>query len=459
MASTVVPVPTPGLPTAPPIAVADPPAGGTGGTPDSLEPGRFKRGMPAELTAAVAAVAVAYLASQVLRPGSGVTALDVASVALVPLSVRALRHYRWLLRYCVALGLWGAAILLSSVLKGTGPASVLDDLALPGLQLTAVLIMVWLTHRLPTAIPAVVAAVCSQVYFVLFLYELPHANIWKYGLGTPVICLVLLALAGTALPRLGGIVALVILAGFFVQQDARSVAGVCLFSALLLVTIRRRWRQRSALHFYGRTALVLTAILLAVAALYAVAAGGGYLGAAAERKFVEQTAGGNILLVARPELLFSLRAIAASPWIGHGGAPSLTVQDVTDSVGRLSEAGAIITDDFVQRILSGGVNSHSLVFQSWVDAGILAVVPWVLLVGLGVRAMRLAPVRWQPLVIFWTLIMAWDVLFSPWTPHVHLMLAAYVLFVCRICGDDTRQPVARARVRRRVMKAAAEVAA
>jgi hypothetical protein len=436
------PVP-PAEPGARPVRVVDRLSRGRPGS------SRFKRGLPAEATWIIALGVVAYLGSQVLRPGSGVTALDVLSLALVPLTVRVLRGYVWITRYCVALVVWAAAILLSSVVNGTGVSTVVDDLALPGLQLTALLVMVWLTHRLPTAVPVILAALLSQAYFVLYLYELPYANAWKYGLATPVICLVLLGLAGTALPRTGGVVALVGLAGVCVLRDARSLAGVCLLAALLLVVIRPKWRERSAGYFYSRSGIALAAILAGVAGLYAVAAGGGYLGAGAEQKFVEQSAGGNMLLVARPELLFSFRAITASPVFGHGGAPSLTVQDVTDSVGRLSEAGALITEDSVDRIIGGGVNAHSMLFQSWIDAGILAVVPWLLLIALGMRAIRQAPARWQPLVIFWTLIMTWDVLFSPWTPHVHFMIVAYVVLVCRVCQDDgvrrPRQPRRRGR--------------
>lgn len=389
-----------------------------------------------ELTMLVTVVVVAYLSVQVLRPTSGVSALDVLGVVVAPLCAQILRRYVWISRYCLALGVWIGVIAVSAQLNGTGTGFLLRAATIPGLQLTAILVLVWLTHRLRTPVVAVVAVLGSQVYYVYFEREILFSNPWKFGLAVPVICLALVALARTRQWRIGSVVALTVFAGFSVMNDARGYAGMCLLTALLMVVIRPGWRDRSAAFFYGRVALALGVLLVVVAAAYAFAAGGGHLGYSAQQKFQEQTAGGNLLLVARPEVAFSIRAILHAPWIGSGGRPSLTVQDVTEGVAALANAGGVTTDSAVQRIISGGVNAHSLFFQSWVEAGVLSVIPWLLLIGLGVRAMRRAPASWQPLVVFWTIAVTWDVFFSPWVPHYHLLLAAYVVLMCRLVGDD-----------------------
>jgi hypothetical protein len=430
--------------------MADPSAPGL--LPGGGAVGRLSAGRPGspsssvfQLTAVVAFAMVAWLSCQILRPTSGLTALDVFSIVVVPLSLRVIREYVWIYRYCVALCVWLAAMALSSVVNGTGTGGLMQHAAYPGLQLTGIFVLVWASHRLSTPTCVVLAVLGSQMYYVYFLREILYSNPWKFGLATPTICLVLVLLARTKHWRLGSLVALVLFAGVSMLQDARGLAGMCLLAALLLVVIRPSWRARSGAYFYSRVGIAVVAILVSVAAAYSIAAGSGQLGVDAERKFAEQSAGDNLLLVARPELAFSIRAIMHSPFIGSGGAPSLTVQDVTEGIADLAEAGGVTTDSAVQRIIGGGVNAHSLFFESWIHAGALAVVPWLLLIGLGLRAIRRAAPAWQPLLLFWTIAVTWDIFFSPWTPRYHLLLAAFVLIVCRLVDNDRRSadPAAR----------------
>jgi hypothetical protein len=91
---------------------------------------------------------------------------------------------------------------------------------------------------------------------------------------------------------------------------------------------------------------------------------------------------------------------------------------------------------------SPGVAQHSMVFGTTVMAGVLAVPFWLFLWVVAIRASVTAVrLRSSPLVVFWTLMLLWDTLFSPLTGLYHVQLAAYLALV--LVGEresDHHQP-------------------
>jgi O-antigen ligase len=150
-----------------------------------------------------------------------------------------------------------------------------------------------------------------------------------------------------------------------------------------------------------------------VVAIYTTAASSGMLGTEAREKFELQTEGGlGVLLGGRSELLVSTQAIADSPIIGHGSWAK-DYEYVARYVWALEERGAAIVGDPFHNAL---IPSHSFLFGSWVEAGILGGAVWIYILAICGRSLYSlfdSPAWSRPLITFVTLSLMWDVLFSP----------------------------------------------
>jgi hypothetical protein len=176
---------------------------------------------------------------------------------------------------------------------------------------------------------------------------------------------------------------------------------------------------------------------IGVFAGYSHLAAAGSLGESAQLKYQAQSQGGNLLAAARPESVVSYYAIKANPLLGRGSDGQLDADERAHVFSTLARAGANTSLKEQDRLLGQGINSHSQAFSAWVHAGVLGFLPWLYMIYLGVRRLtrRSLPTALQPLLAMWVAQVIWDALFSPWTPHTHVVLGAFVALVTFAATD------------------------
>lgn len=244
---------------------------------------------------------------------------------------------------------------------------------------------------------------------------------WKFGYG-PLITIVLIVTISTwrfrgVLRAWGSVGAIIIVAGLNLAGNSRSVfailmavAAIVTFGEVLEMVLRGR-----------RMPKVLFAIVLlgggivyqGVITIYAAAASSGMLGPEAFEKFeLQSQSDSGLLLGGRAESLVSTRAIADSPIIGHGSWAK-DFDYVQLYVQALEERGIAIGGDPFKSSL---IPSHSFLFGSWVEAGILGGLFWIyvlVICGRSLYSLFHLPQWSRPFVAFVILSVVWDVLFSP----------------------------------------------
>ncbi|HEX7431180.1 MAG TPA: hypothetical protein VF293_03215 [Candidatus Limnocylindrales bacterium] len=212
----------------------------------------------------------------------------------------------------------------------------------------------------------------------------------------------------------------------------RSLGGVSLLTAgyLALGAVSGRRpvaSEHSMLRAAAGIALLSLSVIL-VLQLYDVAASGGLLGPDAQAKYDTQSGTFGVLLGGRSQVLASSQAIIDSPILGHGSwAKDFKYVDLLSE--RLSslgyEVGAGPSD-------VGLIPAHSYLMQSWVWAGVLGGIFWLAILGIAVRLLASLysfRVELAPLLVYLTLLMLWNIAFSPYGFDGRL-LASYGIALC-----------------------------
>ena len=257
------------------------------------------------------------------------------------------------------------------------------------------------------------------------------AEPWKFGYGASITLGGVLLAGRTAVYRRPAIASgiLVALGVINFRMGFRSLAGICLLTAVAIVVAARSARLVRLDRRAVRWLTVLAASILVGLVIvegYKYAAGRGVLGAQVQRKYEEQHSSLGVLLSGRPQIVVALRAIADSPIIGHGSwakDPKYTAALRTE----LRKAG------YQGNTLPHSpdtIPTHSHLLGAWVGAGILGLLLWLwaLMVALSVllRLHRLGDRR-VVLVAFIGLSFVWDVLFSPLGAEQRLFTAFYLV--------------------------------
>jgi hypothetical protein len=420
---------------------------------------------PREKWVVEALICVTILATISFRVLGWGTALDAIAAFISPVLIPFAWKHRDLRRFVVLVALWIASILVSDQVHGVGFGRTLGGLALPALLGLSVMMLSWLAKGSPARLRAVVVgAVLSHLIVVLVngttFFDI---NPWKYGLALPVTLLALALVAGPSKSstRLSVIV-LAASAVYSFMNDYRSMAGIAAAATVILLVLRRPAkrviqhptikpgskpsvviskqpviRARKATkpprrkHPMIQLFLGLLVVVYAAYASYALAASEGLLPDEAQAKYQAQVQQGNLLVAARPEVVGSFFAVKASPLLGLGTGGKLDAESQTEALNVLSASGAMIANIQQVRLFGDGVNSHSLLFSGWVSSGILGALPWAFMLYLGMRAIayRRPGSEMLPLAVFWALAASWDILFSPYQPHLHILLAAFVVLV------------------------------
>lgn len=254
----------------------------------------------------------------------------------------------------------------------------------------------------------------------------PYAEVdhWKFGVALPVTLLIVLfscRAAGYRIPLFSSI-SLLFAGVLNLAFGFRSLGGVCLLAGVYLAAqafSRRHGSVRVTPLRLVFVCLIGVAVAASLITAYGHAARDGFLGAPAAQKYGEESGGRfGVLLGGRPEFLVSSKAIADSPLIGHGS----WAKDPKYTNGLLSvlyRNGYQPSGALLYSIRHSGylIPSHSFLFQSWVEAGLLGAVFWFLVLALTLSTLIIAfkerPLL-SPLLAFLSVLLVWNILFSPY---------------------------------------------
>ena len=283
------------------------------------------------------------------------------------------------------------------------------------------------------------------------------AEPWKFGFGGLISLLVLACISTPFVRRIvgpwGQIAATIFIAALNLVQNSRSVFAILLAVACIVAIgelFRRLLRGRPLPKLLFVATIFGAGIFYeGVVTIYESAASSGMLGADAQEKYEWQTASGmGILLGGRAESLVSTQAIADSPIIGHGswardyGYVNLYIES-------LEKRGVPIIGEPYS---SGLIPSHSFLFGSWVEAGILGGLFWIYIIavcGRSLYSLFSIPYWSRPLVAFIALSLIWDVLFSPFGAQQRFFVPAELCMVLwAIRNELSKTPMPRLQWRR-----------
>ena len=288
---------------------------------------------------------------------------------------------------------------------------------------------------------ALAVGTCAEYFLNPYGYSLTAP--WKFGVG-PAISGLIVLLATCCYARglrfvSAGLLLLVGLLNVFMLS--RAAALVCVLAASFVGSqaLLPQGIKRSATH----TLMLPVAILLgafAITRTYACAANRGLLGANARLEYQSQSSGTLGLLVGgRGDSLASIRAIMDSPIIGHGSwstdsTYTLYLAHLMASLGYGNSPASIAIKRY-----GGLIPAHSHLLGAWVQAGVLGAVFWLWVYSLIIRGLRrlyTAGEPLTPLIAYFALLLAWDVLFSPYGFDRRFLTTFYVILLMFVLNKD-----------------------
>ncbi|MER5178804.1 hypothetical protein ABT009_10605 [Streptomyces sp. NPDC002896] len=330
------------------------------------------------------------------------------------------RVTRWVLGLLL---MWGLGVAITSAVTEDTVFNIFLGMSYPFTIALSFCGAVWVFHQRAAVAKAFTVSLAIGVIIAVYLYRSDGyaSDPWKFGFGSVVTaCCILLTSA--ALSRGLRILALLLaisialvnlIAGFRSMFLVTTVAVVVTFLA------SRRAKRPS----WWRCLLVgsvLSVIVLGLLSVYGQLASDGSLGRQQQIKWAKQSRSeGGAVIGARPEFAGSIALVAESPFIGRGVRPEVSMQSRTAffSKWRVYNGG---TDGPHERYyyFGRGLLVHSILFQCWLETGILALPGLLLPVGLVLiamlRAIRAGAGAPTLMFTFLTCVLLWDLFFSPW---------------------------------------------
>ena len=273
-------------------------------------------------------------------------------------------------------------------------------------------------------------SVLPTYFFIPTLYSRSYA--WQFLFGPMITILVFLKLSRGHYSSPIKLTIISVLAALNLVGGGRSMALMTLLSATAL--LKRGVSKRRA----SSTLLILLAIvgtLFFAENIYKDLALSGKIGQNQQIKAQLQYSSGPLLLVGRSELLYALASLKENWIAGSGAKPEIT----TDILNRTAEfeisSGVIHTSTAAYQIYTktGLLPMHSMLFSSWINGGIIALVFWMLLSWKILRWSYLSDISKGPLgLLSYYLVITyfWALLFSPLGagPRVSLAFSIGVIY-------------------------------
>lgn len=365
---------------------------------------------------AIAAIAVLAVGSRIVIT-SGVTIGNVVGVVLLPLWITVLRQY-WGARLFASLGVLAAlsGIWLSAVASadhGTSSSGLVSSVVMLTGIVTAVGVVLWARDLLPVWLIGALFGLGMLVSAVVNA-EGDNANPWKFGIGFPVMVIVLALLSRPGL-RTAEAVALLVFAVVALGTDSRYRFATLMITAVLIF-----WQMLPKFRTRRASSLTMIVMVGAIAAVtYNLATAlivDGYLGEQAQSRTISQLdSSGSLLLGGRPELAATVALMQDRPW-GFGAGVQPNLGDILVAKTGMSAIGYQPNNGYVENYLfGGGFELHSVAGDLWASFGIpgLAFIGCALVLSLHMLGHGLAARSATSIVIFLSISTLWNILFSP----------------------------------------------
>lgn len=361
------------------------------------------------------AFAVAVASAQRIRLPLDIPLGVAVCALLLPVTLRALRQYRFAPTIAVFAVLAIAnGIVLTELTRGWAGTSTrmatANSILLLGVVVTAIALL-WVRSLIGAQM--MVLGFGVGVLLSVASRGINWDNPWKFTFAVPCILIAL------SLPRVWGhrraqIAVLLVLAAVSALQDSRSLTGMLVVVMALLFTQGTPGTSTS-----GRAALVATRVaLVSVGGYFLIQAAllDGALGEQAQARSVAQIErSGSLLTGGRPELGASIALLTARPW-GYGSGVFPTGEQVQVAKQGMVALGYDPDNGYVNRYMFGnGFEVHSLTGDLWILFGVLGLA-FAVVLALAVGAslvIRLASGTVSAVGAFLALRLMWDLAFSP----------------------------------------------
>jgi hypothetical protein len=393
-----------------------------------------RRADPRDSSRASAFWVLVILSASFVTPHDSIVSLMVVLAALSapswwPFS-EANRRYR-------TLTLWGSvwfiAQFISDLWHGNDMQGAVIGAWQPVVAVVTIGFMLWSFHKARSILSVVFLAMVTQpVFFHFAAFEGTSENPWKYIYGVPV-CLVGAAALDRFLPGRRLVIATIFLlaavANFVV--DYRSLAGELFVAAVIMATRGASSKARARALVGGLVAATLAVPIL----LFAI--NHGYASQDYRREHPTLAAPTNpktYVMQGRPEFLVSTSMIEAHPWTGLGSHRALSSTDIQRILTRASNENIGLSASEQFRLFGQGANTHSLLPNAWVSAGIFAVPFWLYVLYLMGGSLSVGR-RPNAVLTLGAPMLLWDAFFSPWSGHYDMVLGVLVGLALYVHGQ------------------------
>lgn len=274
----------------------------------------------------------------------------------------------------------------------------------------------------------------SGITFMFFSNDYIKVDSWKFLFGNVVTIIILGALGFTRNTWLFKMTVIISLSLIHLAFGARSLALFTLLTVVSLILPSRIVTKRGGL---AVLLLFIFSLLMITEQTYQELALGGTLGVSQQDKARQQYESGALLLFARSELLYEIGAIKQSPWIGQGSSPQLS-QSLLFAVSRDQESFGLHVKEtaaYATYLKSGTIPLHSMLFSSWVEAGLVGAFFWVVILYFFLRYFRVVIASQNNLTILSTYFLfsaLWSLFFSPLGAGSRLFIALAVTCISRL---------------------------
>lgn len=339
---------------------------------------------------------------------------SVLALFLIP--VRTVRGWPYRTKLLMGLALLGIGMLVASAMVQRVEVSNTNVFSFAAFTLM-VLAGVKLTDGVASAAHLLMWGSLGSILFYLVVRTENTSDtfehLWKYGIAVPVGFAVVWFAVSRKNPRalpvlvLTGIAALSIFLGF------RSHGLVCLV-VVLLIFVKGKSRSKGRGFF---KVVIAAALFWVLAVVLPAAIDAGLFGEVVRQRTMDQASSGtSALLAGRVEPPLSIAAVLARPIFGWGSLQALDQETLSQAREFARSMGLTNPATYMNLWVrsDGRVSVHSVLFEAWVQGGILAaLMPLALIVLFGMGVVN-ATGKWAPFVILISVQGIWDTLFSTW---------------------------------------------
>jgi len=276
---------------------------------------------------------------------------------------------------------------------------------------------------------------CVPTYF-LFPTEYAKSQPWKFCFA---LFITFLVFWGFGRAKLNGKLVLLFGSSLVIIDfifNSRALAVLTLFAIFWTLYNTKLNSHRPII-----SVLIIAITILIISRGSLTLASSGLLGAQVAEKTRAQSSAGPILLVARSEFLYEVEAIKENFLFGAGSNPPINISTLNKVWFTESELGinSKATSAYSEVARQQNVPGHSMMFTTWVEGGVFAVLIWIYLLAIFIKWFIWPLNPRHQLNYLCSLILItgiWSILFSPLGTGSRIQIAV-TLVVGQFCNSKT----------------------